>query len=115
MSTPLLQNPDPIKTAIISYDLKNVKHDDNQKVKHALTQLTNTRTTPQDWKNPLLLSRLLNRELPDTTLLRRVEDPNISTKQIAEEVADVIRRQGAEVGKIYVAFISISDHYLINE
>ena len=107
----LLQNPNPIKTAIICYDLKNAQGNDNQKVKHALlTQLNNTRATLQN-----NLFSIDNRELPDTTLLRSIKDSNISTKQIAEEVADVIRRQGAEVGKIYVAFISISDHYLINE
>ncbi len=113
----LLQNPNPMKTAIISYDLKNVKHDDNQKVKHALTQFTNTRTTLRDWKNGLF-SSLDNRKLPDTTLLCNIEDPNISAEQIAKEVAHVIRQQGAEVGKIFVAFIIMSDqsdYCLINE
>jgi len=106
------------KTAIISYDLKNAKDDDNQKVKHALTQLTNTRTTPQDSENGMFssLSSLLNNiQLPDTTLLWNIGYHTISAKQIAEEVAHVIRQQRAEVGKIYVAFLSMSDDWRINE
>jgi hypothetical protein len=114
MSTSLLQNPDPIKTAIISYDLKNAQGNDNQRVKQALTELYGTYTRVEVLDNTPF-PRWVTLQLPDTTLLWSIADPNITTEHIARSVAHVIRQQGAEVNKIYVAFLSTSDAYLINE
>jgi hypothetical protein len=62
-----------------------------------------------------LFPHLVYLRLPDTTLLCSTKNPTTSAKQIAEKVADVIKEQRAEVGKIYVAFLSMSDDWLINE
>jgi hypothetical protein len=104
-----------MKTAIISYDLKNAKPDDNTRVKGAIEEFRNTHATLQGLDVFSPFPRWVNLKLPDTTLLASIANPSVSAAEIAGEVAGIIRSQGATVGKIYVAFLSTNDDFLVNE
>lgn len=104
-----------MRTAIISYDLKNVKDGDNSRVKAALTAFTNTHAILHGLDVFSSFPRWVNLGLPDTTVLASIANPNISAAKIATEVASVIRQEGANPDKIYVAFLSTDEDFLINE
>jgi|GEM_PF-5166659 hypothetical protein len=98
-------------TAIVAYDLKNVKADDNAKVKKAIVQrYTNTST---HFDSPNLLSYVpewVRLRLPDTTIF--VERAMGSTDDAAAEIVSLIKSVGAEPGAVFVAYIG--EHTLWN-
>lgn len=104
-----------MRTAIISYDLKGVKEGDNARVKSALTEFTNTHATLQGLDVFSAFPRWVNLNLPDTTILASIANPRVSAAQIAGEVASVIQSQKATPGRIYVAFLSTDEDFLVNE
>lgn len=104
-----------MRTAIISYDLQNVEGDDNSRVKTALTEFTNAHATLQGLDVFSAFPRWVNLGLPDTTVLASIANPSISAAEIAGEVAGVIKSVNASPGRIYVAFLSTDDDFLVNE
>jgi|LakMenEpi03Aug12_release.lakeMendotaPanAssembly.Ray.scaffolds.fasta_scaffold180617_4 hypothetical protein len=99
-----------MKIAVISYDLKQVKADDNQRVKAALLEFTNTYVGLKGYKLSPFLERIVLR-MPDTTISAEVT--SVATPEtIAHEVILVIQRVGAIPDKVYVAFIE--EEYLWN-
>lgn len=103
-----------MKTAIISYDLKNVKSDDNEKVKKALTEYANTHASVQTLDVFSPFPRWVNLRFPDTTVLVTIANDTVTAAAIAGEVAGIILGQGAEIGKIYVGFLDLADDFLVN-
>ncbi|QTN32868.1 hypothetical protein HZ994_11205 [Akkermansiaceae bacterium] len=103
-----------MKTAIISYDLRNTKPGDNSRVKSALEEFRNTHATLQALNVLSAFPRWVNLELPDTTLVATIADPDITAAKIAGEIASVIQNTNATVGKIYVAFLNTDDDFLVN-
>lgn len=101
------------KVAIVCYDLSNVKDDDNVKVKEALRSHTNVFTTLSGLNKLSNVPDWVVLDLPDTTILVSVLD-DIKAEQITKEVDQVIKDAGAKTGKIFVAFINFTDHYLYN-
>lgn len=85
--------------AVITYDLFDLKADDNQNVKNALLVFTNTCAELQGFNilNPFPQHVIL--KMPDTTLTAQVIR-SISPKQIADEVITVIRDVGATPDKV---------------
>ena len=104
-----------MKTAIISYDLVNAQPGDNSRVKDALEEFRNTHATLQGLDVFSSFPRWVNLQLPDTTLLATIANHDVSAAEIAGEVAVIIRSVDATVGKIYVAFLSTNDDFLVNE
>lgn len=101
-----------MKVALIAYDLKAVKPDDNANAKAALLSYTNTYTHIKGFN---LLSPFLERvvlKMPDTTIAAEVDPAFVSPKSIADEVITVIKSIGAIPDKVYVAFID--SEYLWN-
>lgn len=105
-----------MRTAIIAYDLKNVKLGDNKRVKDYLSSHPDTSTTYRALDKDALSPQWFDASLPDTTLLLTVADPTITAEQIARRVSDVIYTLKAEPNRIYVAFIAngTNDTFIIN-
>lgn len=100
-----------MKTAIITYDLLNVKGDDNQNVKKALLNHSNTKAW---FIGPNELSYMQEERffvLPDTTIFVTVAG-NITTDAIIDDVIRVIESVGATPDKVFAAFIA--EHKLFN-
>ncbi|VTS06823.1 hypothetical protein [Tuwongella immobilis] len=104
-----------MKTAIIAYDLKHIKPDDNARVKRALESYANAHAVLSGLDVFSPFPRWVDLKLPDTTLIVTIANPNVTAAQLASEVAGVIKSQNATVGKIFVAFLSTSDDFLVNE
>ena len=101
-----------MKIALINYDLKDVKSDDNAHVKEALMSYSNIYTQIKGFN---LLSPFLSRivlRMPDTTITAEVDPASVSPMSIADVVIAVIKSVGATPDKVYVAFID--SEYLWN-
>lgn len=102
-----------MKSAIICYDLKNVKPYDNVLVKAELAKFSNTFTQTTGIN---VLSRFpdwVKMSFPDTTII--VSIPDVSTAaDIMVDILRVITSVGAEAGKVYVAFIDPDNDLLWN-
>jgi len=101
-----------MRTAIVSYDLENVRLGDNFRVKSKLASFGNTYTTFQVLSTASSFPEWVNLRFPETTLCVSVINPLITTEKIADEVAIAIQSVDAIPGKIYVAFIT--DAFLWN-
>lgn len=102
-----------MKPAIICYDLKNVKPNDNIIVKAKLAEYTNTLFTHSCLNEFSPLPEWVTLNLPDTTLLASVPD-NTDAKILGAEIIKIIRSVGAEAEKVYIAFIDPSNDFLFN-
>ncbi|MBD2536741.1 hypothetical protein H6G97_48860 [Nostoc flagelliforme FACHB-838] len=94
-----------MRTAIVCYDLKNVKSGDNARVKERL-ELEDTATTFQALNVNSLFPDRVNLHLPNTRLYLNVSNPSVTSKQIANDVYSLIQSVGATPDKVYVAFIT---------
>lgn len=66
-------------------------------------------------KDNVSFAQWFQANLPDTTLLVKVQDDSgITAKHIATHVSNVIASVGAEYNSIYVAFITDEDYILNN-
>ncbi|MBX3741274.1 MAG: hypothetical protein KF712_09810 [Akkermansiaceae bacterium] len=101
-----------MKTAIIAYDLKDVTPYQNSLVKTRLLEFTNTTDTLSGRDTESNIPRWVTLNLPDTTILADVQDHETS-EALAKEVEKIIRKLGANPGKIFVAFIA-PDVFLLN-
>ena len=100
-----------MRTAIVCYDLKNVKSGDNARVKERL-ELEDTATTFQALNVNSLFPDRVNLHLPNTILYLNVSNPSVTSKQIANDVYSLIQSVGATPDKVYVAFIT--DDFILN-
>ena len=100
-----------MRTAIVCYDLKNVKSGDNARVKERL-ELEDTATTFQALNVNSLFPDRVNLHLPNTTLYLNVSNSSVTSKQIANDVYSLIQSVGATPDKVYVAFIT--DDFILN-
>ena len=102
-----------MKSAIICYDLKNVKPYDNVLVKAELAKFSNTfsSTSADNLLTPF--PDWVSISFPDTTIIASV--PNTSTAaDLMVDVLRVIASVGAEADKVYVAFIDPVNDLLWN-
>jgi len=91
-------------TLIIAYDLKNVKPDDNSKVKKALIQkYTNTFTHLEAQNLLSLVPEWVRLKFPDTTIF--VENATASAANVVSEVVSLIASVGAEADSVFVAYV----------
>ncbi len=100
------------KTVLISYDLKNVKSGDNERIKQALLSDQNTKNELVGFNNLSKKLEWVSLTLPETTLLAEVP-LNVSMQFINQRVNEIIKFNGAEAGKIFIAQLS-PDFYLYN-
>jgi len=102
-----------MKSAIICYDLKNVKPHDNILVKAELAKFSNTFTeTVVD----NLLSKFpdwVKLSFPDTTIIATVPD-TFTASALMEDVLRVITSVGAEADRVYIAFIDPENDFIFN-
>jgi len=102
-----------MKSAIICYDLKNVKPYDNVLVKAELAKFSNTLTSTTAAN---LLSRFpdwVKISFPDTTIIASVPDA-ITAADLMVDILRVIASVRAEADKVYVAFIDPVNDLLWN-
>ena len=98
-----------MKTAIVSYDLKNVASGANLRVKRALKESTNAHFTAEGLNTSSRVPSWATVNLPDTTLLINDVSPQVTAGQLADEVIKIIKSQDADPARVYVAFISEDD------
>lgn len=103
-----------MKTAIISYDLKNVSASDNARVKEELIKLSNVVVEKEGYNQLSAFPEWIKLSLPDTTITANV-DSTATPQKITEDVKAIIESVGAKAGKIYVAFIDPNLEFLWNE
>ncbi|WDD30128.1 hypothetical protein PQG02_00300 (plasmid) [Nostoc sp. UHCC 0926] len=101
-----------MRTAIVCYDLKNVKSGDNRRVKEKLESFSDTFTTLQAPNINSLFLEWISFRLPDTTLYVSVSIPSLTAQQIANEVFRIIESVDAIPGKVFVAFIT--DYFILS-
>jgi len=94
-----------MKIALITYDLKNIKPDDNNNVKKALLSFTNTFVHATTANQLSIFMEQVVVKLPDTTVAAEVNPAITSPKAIVEEVIEIIKKAGATPDKVYVAFV----------
>lgn len=100
-----------MNTAIIAYDLKNVKSEDNSAVKKALISKFANTFTHLDTPNMLsLVPEWVRLRFPDTTIF--VDNSTAAVAAIIAEVKQTIETAGAEPDSIFVAYIG--EHLLWN-
>src|SRR5258706_15431396 len=100
-----------MNTALIAYDLKQVKPDDNSRVKKALEAYTDTFTQLGGGNVLSPFAEWIRLKLPDTTLICASGAAGLTAKTLADNVIAIIRKEGAIPDKGYVAFIEGSTDY----
>ncbi|WP_334971221.1 hypothetical protein [Nostoc sp.] len=101
-----------MRTAIVCYDLKNVKSGDNARVKQRLELEDTTATTFQALNINSLFPERVNLHLPNTTFYVTISNLSVTSKQIANDIFSLIQSVGATPDKVYVAFIT--DDFILN-
>lgn len=100
-----------MNTAIIAYDLKNVKPGDNTRVKEALVlRFTNTYTHLDGANNLSVFPEWVRLRFPDTTIF--VDNSTASAQAMVADVNHTILSVGAEPDAIFVAYVG--ENYLWN-
>lgn len=102
-----------MKTAIITYDLKNVQPHDNILVKAELAKFTNTHTSVVSDNLLYAFPEWVRMSFPDTMLIAIVGD-SCTTESLLADTIRIIHSVGAEPDKVYVAFIDPTTDLLWN-
>lgn len=102
-----------MKSAIICYDLKNVKPYDNVLVKAELAKFSNTFTHASANNMLARFPDWVKMNFPDTTIIASVPDGCVAT-DLMVDILRVITSVGAEADKVYVAFIDPVNDFLWN-
>lgn len=102
-----------MKSAIICYDLKNVKPYDNILVKAELAKFSNTTSTASADNLLSPFPDWVKMSFPDTTIIATVPS-NVAAKDLMADVLKVIASVGAHADKVYVAFIDPANDLLWN-
>lgn len=104
---------DTMKTAIICYDLRNVKPYDNVLVKAKLSTFSNVAMQSQGQNALSPFPDWVKLHFPDTTIIVTVVD-SITAKHLIDETLGIIASVGAEANRVYVAFIDPDNDFLWN-
>lgn len=102
-----------MKSAIICYDLKNVKPYDNILIKAELAKFSNTAITASADNLLSPFPDWVRMSFPDTTIIASVSSETTAA-DLMVDILQVIAAAGAEADKVYVAFIDPESDLLWN-